>query len=618
MKNILMIKNITKEDIHDVGDKAVKLASLSHRVSVPNGFVITKFAFDRFLKQTGMKTRIKNLISSINLEDKDSLQIIANKIQKMIVNAILPGPLNEEILDTYNCLNIDTSQKLNDVIQSKKMPIVAIRSSSCGYQDYSKLHLSFLNIDGNMRFIKAILASWASFYTGKAIEYRIKNNLEDASYSIIVQKMIPAERSGIVYSTNPSNHNEIMVLACRGLGSAISNGLIMPDRYTLHKSTLEILNSDVKKQDFLFEYDPYKNRTRKSIVKDNLATEQKLNERQIRDLASYGRRIEKFLGRPQQVEYAIEKDNIHILQSQDILGFNEKVLAKEDESLQELETPEEEKEKKPVITFWENKKEQDLKVPVAEEKTEEEKKETAQTDQHTEAVPTVSAEEATTEEKTSEPVVEEKIEAEETTPSVVVEKILTSVQDTTEEKTSELKVEESKPVEEKEEKLETQEIESTVEETQSEKYEITGGYEGEPEKTEKTEETAEQPVVRTNNQTLYHELSQVSDGLLSKEVIELGSKIVSADQLIFAAIKGKYKDVFSKQNNADFNRALNELSTVIDIPHEEHVREVHDMRNQYLRQFTEFETEKVDKAIETAKKFVKDIKEATPKQENNE
>src|SRR3989338_9844353 len=173
MVHILSLKKVTKQEELQVGEKAVRLAILADRMQVPDGFVITNEVFTSFLKETGLLTRINNLIAPLAPEDTDSLQDVANKIQKLIVTTKIPAELQEEICNHYVCLNFNDERKqgIRNLIDEASTPLVAVRSSACGYEDYAKLHVSFVNIRGVDRFVQAVLASWASFYMAKAIAY---------------------------------------------------------------------------------------------------------------------------------------------------------------------------------------------------------------------------------------------------------------------------------------------------------------------------------------------------------------------------------------------------------------------------------------------------------------
>ena len=74
------------------------------------------------------------------------------------------------------------------------------------------------------------------------MEYRRRQglSLEDARIAVLVQQMVPADVSAVVFSANPitSSRDELMVNASWGLGESIVSGTVTPDTYILRKSDL--------------------------------------------------------------------------------------------------------------------------------------------------------------------------------------------------------------------------------------------------------------------------------------------------------------------------------------------------------------------------------------------
>ena len=363
---ILLLNNVTDQDLHSVGEKVVKLAKLKDAFPMPMGFVVDKNVFNDFLRQTDLLDKIKELENSINLDDKEDLQLKVNKIQQMLVSTEMPNALGEIILDQYDAINIDDSKPLSEVVSDSSSALVAVRASSVGYVDDKKLHMSFLNISGRERLLKAVQTVFASFYTSKAVSYRLQNNITGSGIAVFIQKMIPSDASGIAYSTNPTNHEHMLVLACKGLGSAITNNVVIPDRYVLEKDSLEIVDMAVKKQEFMFTNDNLNNKTVKKPLRDRDSLSQKMTTKQIQDVARRAKRIEKEFGRPQLVEFALEKDNFYILQALNIEGLNsipeQKVVEEVEETSVVEETPVVPEEPKQEETVSEGNEEEQTSV----------------------------------------------------------------------------------------------------------------------------------------------------------------------------------------------------------------------------------------------------------------
>lgn len=72
--------------------------------------------------------------------------------------------------------------------------------------------------------IEAVKRCWASLWTGRAIGYRERQGIgqEDVSMAVVVQQLVSAEVSGVVFTANPTTgaRDELMIDAAWGLGEA--------------------------------------------------------------------------------------------------------------------------------------------------------------------------------------------------------------------------------------------------------------------------------------------------------------------------------------------------------------------------------------------------------------
>ena len=74
------------------------------KVPVPPGFVITAQAYDYFIENSGLKEKIRDLLSEINYEDTKLLNDVTEKIRNLIVEAKFPKDMEEEIIEAYEKL----------------------------------------------------------------------------------------------------------------------------------------------------------------------------------------------------------------------------------------------------------------------------------------------------------------------------------------------------------------------------------------------------------------------------------------------------------------------------------------------------------------------------------
>ncbi len=334
MDNIAWFKEVGKEDVGLVGGKAANLGEMFNaNLPIPPGFVVTSYAFKRFLEQTGIGSNIFSLLKKLDIQDTSKLEKVAKHVQELILDQEVPEEIASDIMNAYENMNvsIDTtnlSKTTLDMIKAgRDIPWVAVRSSATAEDlpeaSFAGQQATFLNIKGKENVVRAVQRCWASLYTARAIYYRVKNNFahEQVLIAVVVQKMVDSESSGVMFSINPTTNNtdEIVIEAGFGLGEAIVGGQITPDNYIVDKKTFNIKSKKINKQQWMYIRDETLRRTTKRILSDDESETPKLNDTQIIKLAEFAKKIEKlYNGKPQDMEFAIEHNRIYIVQSRGV------------------------------------------------------------------------------------------------------------------------------------------------------------------------------------------------------------------------------------------------------------------------------------------------------------
>lgn len=321
---IKWFKEIDKDDIPIVGGKGANLGELTQKgLDVPPGFCITAEAYNYFIYHAELDEIIKELIRGLDEEDSNMLQSISKAIQDRINRAEIPGDLKNEIIAAYK----DLSQRI-----ALDNPEVAVRSSAtaedlpeasfAGQQD------TYLHISGEEELLKYVRRCWASLWTARAIYYRVKQDFNhfDVSLSVVVQKMVNSEKSGVMFTANPINNNrdEIMINASWGLGEAVVSGTVTPDEYLVNKKSKKILEKHISEKNIMIIKKKDGVGTEEVNVADTLGKEyvnsQCLSDEEIMILVDYGLKIEELYGSHQDIEWGFDKDtkSLYILQSRPI------------------------------------------------------------------------------------------------------------------------------------------------------------------------------------------------------------------------------------------------------------------------------------------------------------
>ncbi|MAG10860.1 phosphoenolpyruvate synthase [Candidatus Pacearchaeota archaeon] len=327
---------LNKDSGQIAGGKGANLAEIYNmKISVPAGFVVTAQAYDYFIEKAGVKDRITKLLSQINYEDIKQLDETTKKIREIILDAKFPVEMEEEILESYE--NLDTRDLENakssalGILKNSAEPVfVAVRSSAtaedladasfAGQQD------TFLNIKGKRELLEHIKKCFASLYTSRATYYRNKKGFEHSKVSIavIVQQMVDADKSGVIFSKDPSYKNENTIIeAVFGLGEGIVSGKVTPDRYIV-SDEFEIIDSNVADKKIAFTRN---SRGEKEIVKlkEDISKRKVLKDYEIKKLTEYALKLEEHYQKPQDIEFAIEGEEIYIVQTRPITTMTTRV-----------------------------------------------------------------------------------------------------------------------------------------------------------------------------------------------------------------------------------------------------------------------------------------------------
>ncbi len=326
MSHVVWFKDLTKDSIPLAGGKGANLGEMFRLgLPVPPGFAVSAQAYQKFIETTGLQQKIISLLSTLKVEDTQQLQDTAEKIQQLITSTPVPEDIAEDVRDNYELLGADN--KAQHFVQANEI-FVAVRSSATAEDlpsaSFAGQQATFLNVKGKDNVVKAVLECWASLFTARAIYYREKKNFDHSKVliSAIIQKMVNSEQSGVMFTINPATNKEeeIVIESVYGLGETIVGGQVNPDFYVVDKKTLELTHKDVKTQTWgLFRNSEGKNE--QIPIEKSLQSRQVIPDTIIRELARLGRKIETHYGHPQDIEWAVEKGEIFIVQTRAVTTF---------------------------------------------------------------------------------------------------------------------------------------------------------------------------------------------------------------------------------------------------------------------------------------------------------
>lgn len=308
---VAWFSEVDKNDVALVGGKGANLGEMTQaHFPVPPGFIVTANAYYEFVKQNNIGKKIKHLLATVNFQKQESLQQVSNHINKEIMRGEMSEELKNEIVGAY--------RKLGGVF---KDALVAVRSSATAEDlataSFAGQQETYLNVKGEAVLIEKIKEGWASLFEPRAIFYRHEQHFDHLKVGIalVVQKMIESEKSGIMFTIDPitNDKSKVVIDAIYGLGEMIVQGSVTPDHYELSKDDLKITTKNTAVQTKMLEKSGVGNKVTK--LSKRVGKRQKITDHQIVELAAIGLRLEHHYYFPQDIEWAIEKNIVYIVQT---------------------------------------------------------------------------------------------------------------------------------------------------------------------------------------------------------------------------------------------------------------------------------------------------------------
>jgi pyruvate,water dikinase len=319
---VLWFENLRKTDIPLVGGKNANLGEMINAgIPVPPGFAVTAYAYEKFLEETRIAEKIYRMIKETVTDPNDPKQYdtASKKIRELIEASSMPKDIENAIKSAYKELN----KRLN-----LKDVFVAVRSSATAEDlpdaSFAGQQETFLNVRGVDELLENIVKCWSSLFTPRAIFYRNEKNFahEKVFISVGVQKMVNSRAAGVMFTLNPvtGDTRHIVIEGNHGLGESVVSGSVTPDDFVVDKVSMKIIEKRISKKTVQYIRDPQTGKTVHADVPVDKQEQPCVNDEEILKLAELAKRIEQHYGRPQDIEWAIDRDipfpvNIFIVQS---------------------------------------------------------------------------------------------------------------------------------------------------------------------------------------------------------------------------------------------------------------------------------------------------------------
>ncbi len=318
-----------QEDHACMGGKCASLARMTaHGVSVPAGFAVTTAAFAAHLRTGTLAAEVDALVESIDVDDVADEEAKSARARALIVAAEMPADVEADIRAAY--AQLGNGHDLPVAVRSSATAEDLPDASFAGQQD------TYLWVVGADEVVAKVKACWASLYNARAISYRSKNGITGPSIEMAVgvQKMVDAAAAGVAMTLNPINgdRTKIVIDSAFGLGEPVVSGEITPDNFVVEKVLLEILQRRIAEKDHELVPDRAARRAAERVIEAERRTQPSLSDEQVIAVARLAKALEGFMGCPQDVEWAVDRDlpegaNVVALQSRPETVWSRKAVA---------------------------------------------------------------------------------------------------------------------------------------------------------------------------------------------------------------------------------------------------------------------------------------------------
>ncbi len=233
-------------------------------------------------------------------------------------NKTIPKEIQTEIIESYNALGDG---------------LVAVRSSATAedLKDTSMAgqYETYLNIEGNEQVLEAVANCLKSIELERIGTYLSNANIKksEVAIAVVVQRLVTAKVAGVMFTANPAtgSTDQMFIEASWGLGEAVVSGSVQPDLLTLEAKTGQVTEAKISKKEMWLPVGKHE----MEAVPAEMTEIACLTSANVDKLWQLGKAVAEHYRTPQDIEWAIDKDQLYLLQSRSITTCNKIAEQKE-------------------------------------------------------------------------------------------------------------------------------------------------------------------------------------------------------------------------------------------------------------------------------------------------
>jgi phosphoenolpyruvate synthase/pyruvate phosphate dikinase len=285
-------------DASRFGPKAANLARLGQAgLPTPGGFCVDAEAYRAQIRALGLEADARGVFSAL-----ESAQ--ARRHSLMMKLGLLDQPITPAVLDPLLAAWYELKERTGALTVVRSSALVEDRFGS----SFAGQFESFLGIESESDFITSIRSCWGALWATRALRYMATHDIDPASTAmgVLVQPLVSARASG--GGLSESAEGSMILSATWGLGSAIAQGEVTPDRYELSRDGALVGITPGRK-------DHQVGCVHTLRVAPAMICEPCLTKSQAAELSGLLRRVEDLMGMPVEIEWAMDDSGFQLLQA---------------------------------------------------------------------------------------------------------------------------------------------------------------------------------------------------------------------------------------------------------------------------------------------------------------
>ncbi len=314
--NVFFFEDFSSKELNEnkVGRKGLSLFHLKEMdVPVPEFFVVSSTVYTDFCTKSLENSKQKLLDKGRNPEGEE--------VYYAFQGQEFAQDVQEDILSAYTRLS-----GFSDAWVSVRSSVVFSENESVSFSGIFSTELNVRKFEDLKSAIKKV---YASLFTDDVVAYASKMDIDlaEVKLAIVVQKMVQAEISGVVFTVDPitQDNTRLGIEAVYGLGDVISTGEVTPDSYLLNKRDLSVIEKHIAPQEWMKVRNMNSGNSRRSNdekikISAGWSHKPKLGDKETQEISKIALIVENKSRLPQNIEWVLSGGRVWILQNKPLIS----------------------------------------------------------------------------------------------------------------------------------------------------------------------------------------------------------------------------------------------------------------------------------------------------------